>query len=90
MSVEDILNKIPINSYKDLSEGLINLLLKSQKVDNLPSEFGKDFLRLAMKDELASREGLKLLIQSLTMIEKEKVVEIFNNLGLGNVASILK
>lgn len=90
MSIEDALNKIPINSYKDLSESLLNLLLKSSKVDNLPSEFGKNFLKLAMRDELASKEGLKLLIHSLTMIEKDKVIEILNNLGLSDVASILK
>ncbi|MEM2211374.1 MAG: hypothetical protein QW372_01235 [Nitrososphaerales archaeon] len=90
MSVENALNKIPINSYKDLSEGLLNLLLKSSKVDNLPSEFGKNFLKLAMRDELASKEGLRLLIQSLLMIEKEKVIEILNTLGLNDAASILK
>lgn len=90
MEAEELLGKVPSSLHQNLSEELVELLLKSSKTTELPSEFGRRFLQLASKDQLNTPEGLKLMAEAALKIDKEKVAKVLERIGLAELATAVK
>jgi len=84
-----VVEKIPLERYGDLSTALMDLLLVSKKGDKIASSLIKDLLQLWRKDELSTRQGLRLLLETAASSDPEETGKLLTSEGLTEVARML-
>jgi len=89
MEILKVVEKIPVERCGDLSTALMDLLLVSKKGDKIASSLIKDVLQLWRKDELSTRQGLKLLLEIAASSDPEETGNLLTSEGLTEVAKML-
>jgi hypothetical protein len=84
MVVKDVraVENIQAYLYRLLSEKLVSVVLGSENVDKLSNETAKEIIHLWRMDQLASPEGIDLLIKAGSIVEFLEILRILNDLGL--------
>jgi hypothetical protein len=87
VDAENILKSLPESSVASIQNGLVDTILKSKNAQILPSDVAKRLLSLYYSNQLGGSEGLKTLLQASVLLEQEKTAEMFQELGLADVAA---
>ena len=91
MSYKKIVEMIPVEKREELSDKLLNYLLKSKKEKKMPSSLAKCFLSQWQTGSFDDEVGLAVLLEATALLEPEKTTEFFEQeLQLADVAKALK
>ena len=90
MALEKIARNVPASLWKEASDKLIDTVLNSQNASKMPSDLAKTILYYWQRDQLATEIGLQRLLEASTLLEPEKTVSVMEELGLPEIASMLK
>ncbi|MGQ9641661.1 MAG: hypothetical protein ACUVUF_06010 [Candidatus Bathycorpusculaceae bacterium] len=90
MSLEKIARNIPASLWNEASEKLVDMVLNSQNASKMPSDLAKTILYYWQRDQLATEVGLQRLLEASMMLEPEKTISLMEELGLPQIAAMLK
>ena len=91
MSYKKIVEMIPVEKREELSDKLLNYLLKSKKEKKMPSSLAKCFLSQWQTGSFDDEVGLAVLLEATALLEPEKTTEFLEQeLQLAEVAKALK
>jgi len=91
VSYKKIVEMIPVEKREELSDKLLNYLLKSKKEKKMPSSLAKCFLSQWQTGSFDDEVGLAVLLEATALLEPEKTTEFFEQeLQLADVAKALK
>ena len=91
MSYKKIVKMIPVEKREELSDKLLNYLLKSKKEKKMPSSLAKCFLSQWQTGSFDDEVGLAVLLEATALVELEKTTEFLEQeLQLANVAKAVK
>ena len=91
MSYKKIVKMIPVEKREELSDKLLNYLLKSKKEKKMPSSLAKCFLSQWQTGSFDDEVGLAVLLEATALLEPEKTTEFLEqDLQLAEVAKALK
>ena len=91
MSYKKIVKMIPVEKREQLSDKLLNYLLKSKKEKKMPSSLAKCFLSQWQTGTFDDEVGLAVLLEATALLEPEKTTEFLEqDLQLAEVAKALK
>ena len=91
MSYKKIVKMIPVEKREELSDKLLNYLLKSKKEKKMPSSLAKCFLSQWQTGSFDDEVGLAVLLEATVLLEPEKTTEFLEQeLQLAEVAKALK
>jgi len=90
MGSKDVVDLIPVSLYGIVSKGLIEIILGTEKSDRIPTTLAKSILYLWQRDQLENEVGIKKLLEAATLIEPEKTVAFFREVGLQEIVVALK
>jgi len=91
VSYKKIVEMIPVEKREELSDKLLNYLLKSKKAKNMPSSLAKCFLSQWQTGSFDDETGLAVLLEATVLLEPEKTTEFLEQeLQLAEVATALK
>jgi len=91
VSYKKIVKMIPVEKREELSDKLLNYLLKSKKEKKMPSSLAKCFLSQWQTGTFDDEVGLAVLLEATALLEPEKTTEFLEqDLQLVEVAKALK
>jgi len=90
MGSEQVVDLIPVSLYGIVSKGLVDIILGTDKTDRIPTALAKSILYLWQRDHLENEVGIKKLLEAATLIEPEKTVAFFREVGLQEIVVALK
>jgi hypothetical protein len=91
VSYKKIVKMIPVEKREQLSDKLLNYLLKSKKEKNMPSSMAKCFLSQWQTGGFDDEVGLAVLLEATALLELDKTTEFLEqDLQLADVAKALK
>jgi len=91
VSYKKIVKMIPVEKREELSDKLLNYLLKSKKEKEMPSSLAKCFLSQWQTGSFDDEVGLAVLLEAAALLEPEKTTEFLEQeLQLAEVAKALK
>ena len=91
MSYKKIVEMIPVEKREELSDKLLNYLLKSKKEKKMPSSLAKCFLSQWQTGSFDDEVGLAVLLEATALLEPEKTTEFLEQeLQLAEVAKALR
>ena len=91
MSYKKIVEMIPVEKREELSDKLLNYLLKSKKEKKMPSSLAKCFLSQWQTGSFDDEVGLAVLLEATALLEPEKTTEFLEQeLQLADVAKAIK
>ncbi len=91
MSYKKIVEMIPVEKRGELSDKLLNYLLKAKKENKMPSSLAKCFLSQWQTGDFNDAVGLAILLEATATVEPEKTIEyVEKEMQLPKVAKALK
>jgi len=91
LTYKKIVKMIPVEKREELSDKLLNYLLKSKKEKKMPSSLAKCFLSQWQTGSFDDEVGLAVLLEATALLEPEKTTEFLEQeLQLAEVAKALK
>jgi len=91
VSYKKIVKMIPVEKREELSDKLLNYLLKSKKEKKMPSSLAYCFLSQWQTGSFDDEVGLAVLLEATALLELEKTNEFLEQeLQLAEVAKALK
>ena len=91
MSYKKIVKMIPVEKREELSDKLLNYLLKTKKEKNMPSSMAKCFLSQWQTGGFDDEAGLAVLLEATALVELEKTTAFLEQeLQLADVAKAVK
>jgi hypothetical protein len=91
VSYKKIVKMIPVEKREQLSDKLLNYLLKAKKEKKMPSSLAKCFLSQWQTGGFDDEVGLAVLLEATAFLEPEKTTEFLEQeLQLAEVAKALK
>jgi hypothetical protein len=91
VSYKKIVEMIPVEKRGELSDKLLNYLLKAKKENRMPSSLAKCFLNQWQTGDFNDAVGLAVLLEATATVEPEKTIEyVEKELQLPKVAKALK
>jgi hypothetical protein len=91
VSYKKIVEMIPVEKREELSDKLLNYLLKTKKEKNMPSSLAKCFLNQWQTGSFDDEAGLAVLLEATALLEPEKTTEFLEQeLQLAEVAKALR
>jgi len=91
VSYKKIVEMIPVEKREELSDKLLNYLLKSKKEKKMPSSLAKCFLSQWQTGSFDDEVGLAVLLEATALLEPEKTTEFLEQeLQLADVAKALR
>jgi hypothetical protein len=91
VSYKKIVKMIPVEKREQLSDKLLNYLLKAKKEKKMPSSLAKCFLSQWQTGGFDDEVGLAVLLEATALLEPEKTTEFLEQeLQLAEVATALK
>ena len=86
-----IVKMIPVEKREELSDKLLNYLLKAKKENKMPSSLAKCFLSQWQTGDFNDAIGLAILLEATVTVEPEKTIDfVEQELQLPKVAKALK
>lgn len=86
----EVMNKIPVSLYTNLSDKLVSVILDSDDRDAISTEETKKIIYLWRQDQLASPIGIETLLRAGSKIDQIAVERILDNLGLQEIAVAIR
>lgn len=86
----EVMNKIPVSLYTNLSDKLVSVILDSDDRDAISTEETKKIIYLWRQDQLASPIGIETLLRAGSKIDQVAVERILDNLGLQEIAVAIR
>jgi hypothetical protein len=87
VSYKKIVEMIPVEKREELSDKLLNYLLKAKKENKMPSSLAKCFLSQWQTGGFDDEVGLAVLLEATATVELEKTTEFLEkDLQLADVA----
>ena len=91
MSYKKIVKMIPVEKREELSDKLLNYLLKTKNEKNMPSSMAKCFLSQWQTGTFEDETGLAVLLEATALVELEKTTAFLEQeLQLADVAKAVK
>jgi hypothetical protein len=90
MSEKDIVRMIPVSLYGIVSKRLIEIVLETEKTDSIPTSLAKSILYLWQRDQLENEVGIEKLLEAAMLVEPDKTVAFFQEVGLQELVITLK
>ena len=90
MALEKISRNIPASLRNVASEKLIDIILKSSNGSKMPSDLAKIILFYWQRNQLVTEVGLQRLLEASIILEPEKAVSLMEELGLQEIAVMLR
>jgi len=91
VSYKKIVEMIPVEKRGELSDKLLNYLLKAKKENKMPSSLAKCFLSQWQTGDFNDAVGLAILLEATATVEPEKTIEyVEKEMQLPKVAKALK
>jgi hypothetical protein len=91
VSYKKIVKMIPVEKREELSDKLLNYLLKAKKENKMPSSLAKCFLSQWQTGGFDDEVGLAVLLEATALLEPEKTTEFLEQeMQLAEVAKALK
>jgi hypothetical protein len=91
VSYKKIVEMIPVEKREQLSDKLLNYLLKTKKEKNMPSSMAKCFLSQWQTGTFEDETGLAVLLEATALVELEKTTAFLEQeLQLADVAKAVK
>lgn len=84
------MENIPNSLYRPLSEKLVSVLLGSENISAVPKETTNKIIYLWRKDQLASTEGIEVLLKAGSIIDYLETLRILNDLELKKMKDYLR
>jgi len=75
MAYQKIVKNIPTEKREELSDKLMDLLLKTKNEDKMPSSLANALLHQWQLGPLTTEAGLATLLEAAVLLESEKTVE---------------
>jgi len=76
VTYQKIVKNIPVKKREELSDKLIDLLLKTKNEDKMPGSLANTLLHQWQLGPLTTEAGLATLLEAAVLLESEKTVEI--------------
>jgi len=86
----EVMNKIPVSLYTNLSDKLVSVILDSDDRDAISTEETKKIIYLWRQDQLTSPIGIETLLRAGSKIDQVAVERILDNLGLQEIAVAIR
>ncbi|MCP8311452.1 MAG: hypothetical protein L6M37_00680 [Candidatus Methylarchaceae archaeon HK02M1] len=80
--INSIMKNIPQDSFEEVSEGMVKILLSSKNAEKMPERLTKAILYYFQKDQLMSPEGIKSLLEASMSLEEEKTKDLLQDSGI--------
>ncbi|MGQ9460621.1 MAG: hypothetical protein ACUVRA_05275 [Candidatus Bathyarchaeaceae archaeon] len=91
MAYQKIVKNIPTKKREELSDKLIDILLRTKNEDKMPSSLAKTLLHQWQLGPLTTEAGLATLLEAAVLLESEKTMEsLEQELQLLDVAKAVK
>ena len=91
MSYKKIVKMVPVEKREELSDKLLNYLLKTKKEKNMPSSMAKCFLSQWQTGSFDDEVGLAVLLEATALLEPDKTTQFLEqDLQLADVAKAVK
>ena len=91
MSYKKIVEMIPVEKREELSDKLLNYLLKAKKEKRMPSSLAKCFLNQWQTGSFDDDVGLAVLLEATVTVAPEKTIDfVETEMQLADVAKALK
>ncbi len=75
MTYHRMVRSIPRENREKLSDGLVDIILKSKRGDRMPDRLAKNILSRWSQGLLTDDDGLAELLEACALLEPEKTVE---------------
>lgn len=76
--------------YGIVSKRLIEIVLETEKTDKVPTPLARSILYLWQRDQLENEVGIQKLLEAAMMVEPEKTLALFQEIGAQEVVISLK
>jgi len=80
--MEKIVEGVPASLHGDLSKKLVAIVLGAKNKDAVPTELAKKIIYLWRQDQLASKTGIRIMLEAAAMVDVEATRRILDELGL--------
>jgi len=91
VSYKKIVEMIPVEKREELSDKLLNYLLKAKKEKRMPSSLAKCFLNQWQTGSFDDDVGLAVLLEATVTVAPEKTIDfVETEMQLADVAKALK
>jgi hypothetical protein len=91
MAYQKIVKNIPTKKREELSDKLIDLILKTKNEDKMPSSLANTLLYQWQLGPLTTEAGLAALLEAAILLESEKTMEsLEQELQLLDIAKTIK
>jgi hypothetical protein len=91
MAYQKIVKNIPTKKREELSDKLIDLLLKTKNEDKMPGSLANTLLHQWQLGPLTTETGLATLLEAAVLLESEKTMETLEQeLQLLDIAKAIK
>ena len=90
MSEKDLVRMIPVSLYGTISKRLIEIVLETEKTGSIPTSLAKSILYLWQRDQLENETGIEKLLEAAMLVEPDKTVAFFQEVGLQDLVITLK
>jgi predicted alpha/beta hydrolase family esterase len=90
MDYRKLVETIPVPKREPLSDRLIDFILSSKNDDKMPSQLANNILHRWQNDILISESGLTALLEAAVLLELDKTIGAFTELGLTGLAEQIK
>jgi len=88
--METIVDGIPASLHGDLSKKLVAIVLGTQDRDAISTDLAKKIIYLWRQDQLASKTGIKALLEASRMVDAEGTYRLLDEMGLKELTIVLK
>jgi len=91
VSYKKIVEMVPVEKREELSDKLLNYLLKTKNEKNMPSSMAKCFLSQWQTGSFDDEVGLAVLLEATALLEPDKTTQYLEqDLQLADVAKAVK
>ncbi len=80
--INNMMKKIPQDSYEQVSEGMVKILLGSKNADKMPERLAKIILYSLQNDQLTLPVGIKALLEASMRLEEENTTNLLQELEI--------
>jgi hypothetical protein len=81
---------IPIEKREETADKLVNVILTSKNDEKMPPNLANMILYYWQQNRLTNDSGLSALLKAAVLLEKEKTLQVLNNLQLSEIAEKLE
>ena len=90
MDYHKLVELIPNEKRKNVTEKLVDIILSSKNDNKMPSDIANTILYQWQQSLLTSEPGLSALLKAAVLLEQEKTLTVLGELQLNEIADKIK